>query len=126
MFELNDCNSVCCRWCFIFCSPVPCDAVDVLVLLVVVVGVRCCFVDGGADDVVAAVAVVGVVSQFAKLHPDKKQISVGVVGYPNVGKSSIINTLKKKKVRTAVINSKNSTSRFGSSGSGISGKIVVQ
>ena len=36
--------------------------------------------------------------QFAKLHPDKKQISVGVVGYPNVGKSSIINTLKKKKV----------------------------
>lgn len=37
--------------------------------------------------------------QFAKLHPDKKQISVGVVGYPNVGKSSIINTLKKKKVR---------------------------
>lgn len=39
-------------------------------------------------------------SQFAKLHPDKKQISVGVVGYPNVGKSSIINTLKKKKVIT--------------------------
>lgn len=39
------------------------------------------------------------VQQFAKLHPDKKQISVGVVGYPNVGKSSIINTLKKKKVR---------------------------
>lgn len=36
--------------------------------------------------------------QFGKLHPDKKQISVGVVGYPNVGKSSIINTLKKKKV----------------------------
>lgn len=29
---------------------------------------------------------------------DKKQISVGVVGYPNVGKSSIINTLKSKKV----------------------------
>lgn len=39
--------------------------------------------------------------QFAKLHPDKKQISVGVVGYPNVGKSSIINTLKKKKVGAA-------------------------
>lgn len=32
------------------------------------------------------------------LHSDKKQISVGFVGYPNVGKSSIINTLKKKKV----------------------------
>lgn len=29
---------------------------------------------------------------------DKKQISVGVVGYPNVGKSSIINTLRSKKV----------------------------
>lgn len=32
------------------------------------------------------------------LTQDKKQISVGVVGYPNVGKSSIINTLKSKKV----------------------------
>ncbi|EHY64920.1 nuclear GTP-binding protein [Nematocida ausubeli] len=38
--------------------------------------------------------------QFAKLHPDKKQISVGFVGYPNVGKSSIINTLKSKIVCT--------------------------
>jgi len=36
--------------------------------------------------------------QFAELHKDKKQISVGFVGYPNVGKSSIINTLKAKKV----------------------------
>lgn len=34
------------------------------------------------------------------LHSDKKQISVGFIGYPNVGKSSIINTLKKKKVCT--------------------------
>ena len=32
------------------------------------------------------------------LHKDKKQISVGFIGYPNVGKSSIINTLKKKQV----------------------------
>ncbi|KAH9386837.1 nuclear GTP-binding protein [Nematocida major] len=38
--------------------------------------------------------------QFAKLHPEKKQISVGFVGYPNVGKSSIINTLKSKIVCT--------------------------
>lgn len=38
--------------------------------------------------------------QFAKLHPEKKQISVGFVGYPNVGKSSIINTLKSKLVCT--------------------------
>lgn len=38
--------------------------------------------------------------QFSVLHSDKKQISVGLIGYPNVGKSSIINTLKKKKVCT--------------------------
>ncbi|XP_072535927.1 nucleolar GTP-binding protein 2 [Salminus brasiliensis] len=36
--------------------------------------------------------------QFGKLHADKKQISVGFIGYPNVGKSSIINTLRSKKV----------------------------
>lgn len=36
--------------------------------------------------------------QFAQLHKDKKNISVGFFGYPNVGKSSIINTLRKKKV----------------------------
>ncbi|KAE8540341.1 nucleolar GTP-binding protein 2 [Cryptococcus gattii VGV] len=38
--------------------------------------------------------------QFSVLHSDKKQISVGFIGYPNTGKSSIINTLKKKKVCT--------------------------
>lgn len=36
--------------------------------------------------------------QFSALHTDKKQISVGFVGYPNVGKSSVINTLRAKKV----------------------------
>ncbi|KAI9096871.1 NUC091 domain-containing protein [Phlyctochytrium arcticum] len=36
--------------------------------------------------------------QFSKLHADKKQISVGFFGYPNTGKSSIINTLRQKKV----------------------------
>ncbi|KAK3551319.1 hypothetical protein QTP70_015001 [Hemibagrus guttatus] len=36
--------------------------------------------------------------QFGKLHADKKQISVGFIGYPNVGKSSVINTLRSKKV----------------------------
>lgn len=36
--------------------------------------------------------------QFSRLHSDKKQISVGFVGYPNVGKSSVINTLKSGKV----------------------------
>ncbi|CAJ2499776.1 Uu.00g026290.m01.CDS01 [Anthostomella pinea] len=38
--------------------------------------------------------------QFSILHKDRKQISVGLIGYPNVGKSSIINTLRKKKVAT--------------------------
>ena len=31
------------------------------------------------------------------MHKDKKNISVGFIGYPNVGKSSVINTLKKQK-----------------------------
>jgi nuclear GTP-binding protein len=43
-------------------------------------------------------ALINLLQQFAKLHPEKQQISVGFIGYPNVGKSSVINTLKKKKV----------------------------
>ena len=38
--------------------------------------------------------------QFSALHATRKQISVGFIGYPNTGKSSIINTLRKKKVCT--------------------------
>lgn len=38
--------------------------------------------------------------QFSALHSDRKQISVGFIGYPNTGKSSIINTLRNKKVCT--------------------------
>ncbi|BFZ16740.1 hypothetical protein BsWGS_19779 [Bradybaena similaris] len=41
---------------------------------------------------------ISLLRQFGKLHNDKKQISVGLIGYPNVGKSSIINALKSKKV----------------------------
>ncbi|TWU73268.1 GTPase required for pre-60S ribosomal subunit nuclear export and maturation [Metarhizium rileyi] len=37
---------------------------------------------------------------FSSLHADRKQISVGLIGGPNTGKSSIINTLLKKKVCT--------------------------
>jgi nuclear GTP-binding protein len=38
------------------------------------------------------------------LHANRKQISVGFIGYPNTGKSSIINTLRKKAVcKTAPI-----------------------
>jgi len=42
-------------------------------------------------------ALISLLRQFGKLHGDKKQISVGVIGYPNVGKSSVINTLISKK-----------------------------
>ncbi|KAK9694059.1 50S ribosome-binding GTPase [Popillia japonica] len=41
---------------------------------------------------------INLLRQFGKLHVDKKQISVGFIGYPNVGKSSVINTLRSKKV----------------------------
>ncbi|XP_058804576.1 uncharacterized protein LOC131671837 [Phymastichus coffea] len=43
-------------------------------------------------------SLINLLRQFAKLHVDKKQISVGLIGYPNTGKSSIINTLRSKKV----------------------------
>ncbi|XP_076242995.1 nucleostemin 2 [Calliopsis andreniformis] len=43
-------------------------------------------------------SLINLLRQFAKLHIDKTQISVGFIGYPNTGKSSIINTLRSKKV----------------------------
>lgn len=43
-------------------------------------------------------SLINLLRQLAKLHIDKKQISVGLIGYPNVGKSSVINTLRSKKV----------------------------
>ncbi|KAJ2727179.1 GTPase required for pre-60S ribosomal subunit nuclear export and maturation [Coemansia sp. Benny D115] len=43
-------------------------------------------------------SLINLLRQFAVLHSDKKQISVGMIGYPNTGKSSIINTLRQKKV----------------------------
>ncbi|KAI3870404.1 hypothetical protein MKX03_008412, partial [Papaver bracteatum] len=39
-----------------------------------------------------------VLRQFARLKSDKQGISVVFVGYPNVGKSSVINTLRTKSV----------------------------
>ncbi|OII71584.1 hypothetical protein cand_032970 [Cryptosporidium andersoni] len=39
-----------------------------------------------------------VLRQYASLMKDKKHVSVGFIGYPNVGKSSIINTLRGSKV----------------------------
>ena len=41
--------------------------------------------------------------QLSRLRTDKKYISVGFVGYPNVGKSSVINTLRTKKVSTCLL-----------------------
>jgi len=43
-------------------------------------------------------SLISLLRQFSQLHKEKKQISVGFIGYPNVGKSSVINTLKKKMV----------------------------
>ena len=43
-------------------------------------------------------SLLGLLRQLARLRTDKQYISVGLVGYPNVGKSSVINTLRSKKV----------------------------
>ncbi|CAM8999559.1 unnamed protein product [Rhodiola kirilowii] len=43
-------------------------------------------------------SLLSVLRQFARLKSDKQAISVGFVGYPNVGKSSVINTLRTKTV----------------------------
>lgn len=45
-------------------------------------------------------SLISLLRQFSSLHSSRKQISVGFIGYPNTGKSSIINTLRKKKVCT--------------------------
>lgn len=43
-------------------------------------------------------ALIELLRQFGRLHGDKQQISVGFIGYPNVGKSSVINSLRAEKV----------------------------
>ncbi|GFZ07512.1 GTP-binding family protein [Actinidia rufa] len=43
-------------------------------------------------------SLLSVLRQFARIKSDKQAISVGFVGYPNVGKSSVINTLRTKQV----------------------------
>ncbi|SPO06141.1 probable nucleolar GTPase [Cephalotrichum gorgonifer] len=46
-------------------------------------------------------SLISLLRQFSSLHAkNRKDISIGMIGYPNVGKSSIINTLKSKKVCT--------------------------
>lgn len=41
---------------------------------------------------------ISLLRQFARFYSDKRQITVGFIGYPNTGKSSVINTLRMKKV----------------------------
>lgn len=36
---------------------------------------------------------ISVLRQFSHLHKDRPNISIGFLGYPNVGKSSVINSL---------------------------------
>lgn len=48
-------------------------------------------------------SLLSVLRQFARLKSDKQAISVGFVGYPNVGKSYVINTLRSKNVFSLVI-----------------------
>jgi len=43
-------------------------------------------------------SLLSVLRQFARMKNDKQAISVGFIGYPNVGKSSVINTLRTKNV----------------------------
>ena len=43
-------------------------------------------------------SLIDLLRQFSILHKDRKQISVGLIGYPNTGKSSIINALRGKPV----------------------------
>ncbi|XP_050217149.1 nuclear/nucleolar GTPase 2 [Mercurialis annua] len=43
-------------------------------------------------------SLLSVLRQYARLKSDKQAISVGFIGYPNVGKSSVINTLRTKNV----------------------------
>jgi 50S ribosome-binding GTPase len=48
-------------------------------------------------------ALLSLLRQMSRLKSDRKAIAVGFVGYPNVGKSSVINTLRTKKVRWGML-----------------------
>ena len=46
-------------------------------------------------------ALLSLLRQLGRLHQEKAQLAVGFVGYPNVGKSSVINALRGRKVCVA-------------------------
>lgn len=46
---------------------------------------------------VGAANLLEIIKKYALVNGYRKNVTVGVIGYPNVGKSSIINSLKKSK-----------------------------
>lgn len=51
-----------------------------------------------ANDAMGADQLISLLKNYCRSHDIKTAITVGVVGYPNVGKSSLINSLKRAKV----------------------------
>ncbi|KAF4391122.1 hypothetical protein F8388_009544 [Cannabis sativa] len=52
---------------------------------------------------ISEASLLSVLRQFPRLKSDRQAISVGFVGYPNVGKSSVINTLRIKTTHPATL-----------------------
>ncbi len=56
-----------------------------------------------ADTVIQSSKAVGadhliqLIKQLSKVEGSRRAVTVGVIGYPNVGKSSVINSLKRSK-----------------------------
>lgn len=57
----------------------------------------CCAFRASVTNPFGKGSLIALLRQFSSLHKDRKQISVGIIGFPNIGKSSIINTLRGKK-----------------------------